>query len=88
MPVQLFEHMYDGQFRSITEATTIFQTKQFMQLPSTHFLCLLSKAPRNNQIGIELAEEDANLFLQLQSGQANFRAAMKSFRQRVKDDDT
>jgi hypothetical protein len=87
MPVQLFEHMYDGQFRFITEATSIFQTKHYMLLPPAAFLCLLSKELQVNHTGLGITAEDTALFSELQAEQPKFTAAMKLFRERCKNDD-
>jgi len=39
--LQISEFMYAQQFPPVCEATSIFQTKQYLLAPSTQFLCLL-----------------------------------------------
>jgi hypothetical protein len=80
--VQLFEYMHGRQFRSIPEATSIFQTKQFALLGSNAFLCLLSLPPRSTVPGLELSQEDADRFKNLLMHEDKFKEAMRLFRKR------
>ena len=66
--------------RSIPEATSILQTKQFALLSSISFLCLLSSTPNTTAVGIELAQEDAERFKTLLAGKETFKEAMRLFR--------
>jgi len=79
MAVQVFEHMHSRQFREHPDATATFRTKQFALLASTAFLCLIS-TPKTVPTGLELAQQNAQRFVQLSSGEKKFKDAMRLFR--------
>lgn len=74
--------MYGRQFRSIPEATSTLQTKQFGLFGPNSFLCLLSSPPRITATGLELGQEDAEYFKILLADEAKFKEAMRLFRKR------
>ncbi|KAF8797488.1 hypothetical protein BYT27DRAFT_7237241 [Phlegmacium glaucopus] len=83
--LQVFEFMYARQFRSVCEATSMFQTKQYLLAPSTQFLCLLDSKISEHQaqgLSIELTQRDLSYFRDLQKGETQFKAAIKLFRKR------
>jgi uncharacterized membrane protein len=80
--VQIFEYVHARQFRSIPEATSILQTKQFALLGSISFLCLLSSTPVVTAIGMELTQEDTEHFKILYAAESNFKEAMCLSRKR------
>ncbi|KAK7012443.1 hypothetical protein R3P38DRAFT_2550092, partial [Favolaschia claudopus] len=80
--VQLFEHFYDSEFRSIPTPTAILQTKQFAHIPPSDFLCLLSGEANLLPTGLELRSDDSQLYNSLSRGYSKFVDAMKEFRKR------
>ena len=72
--VQLFEHMFDCQFRSVPEATAVFQTKLFTLLPPISFLSVIPSPPTFTQVGVELGEKDAAVFSTLQKWLGGLRS--------------
>ena len=82
--IQIFEHMHGRQFRSIPEATSTLQTKQFALLPSHSILCLLDIPPKRAGSGLELAQVDSENFKILLRNEILFQTAMKLFRKRGK----
>ena len=79
MAVQVFEHMYARQFRSVPAATAIFQTRQFLLLSSLHFLMLLNYKESSQQQAsiLELSPADLNRFRTLQKADKQLQAAFK-----------
>jgi len=84
MAVQVFEHMYARQFRSVPAATAIFQTRQFLLLSSIHFLTLLDYKESSQQWGstLELSPEDLNWFHTLQKANKQLQAVLNLSRKR------
>jgi hypothetical protein len=80
--VQLFEPMYGRQFRSVTEATALFQTKLFAIMGPNAFLCLLSLPPKIDHTDIELGVDDGHLFVTLQQNYGRFQEAGRLFLKR------
>ena len=84
--LQVFEFFIGHQFHAVTEATSTFQTKQFLTIPSFQFLSLVdtkildSKAP-----SIELSPPDITRFRALQLGEREFTIALKLYRKRGKN---
>ena len=81
MAVQVFEHMYAQQFRSVPAATAMFQTHQFLLLSSLHFLTLLDYKESSEHI-LELSPEDLNRFRTLQKADKQLQAAFKLSKKR------
>ena len=80
--LQISEFMYARQFRSVTEATSIFQTKQYLLALSTQFLCLLDSNISDTQaqgLSIELLQQDLLYFHDFQRAETQFKAANKLF---------
>ena len=79
MAVQVFEHMYARQFRSVPAAMAIFQTRQFLLLSALHFLMLLDyKESSQQQTSIlEPSPADLNRFRTLQKVDKQLQAAFK-----------
>ncbi|KAK7035181.1 hypothetical protein R3P38DRAFT_2772186 [Favolaschia claudopus] len=82
--VQVYEHGHGAQFRAITTATAVVQTKQFAHVEPFQFVCLLSSHPKIVPAGIELGLDDINRFKTLLRGSDRFENAMKLFRKRGK----
>ena len=84
--VQLFQYYrLSQQFRSVTDATAIFQTKQFLLLPSIQFLCLLeTRLPPEQSSApfIELLPGDIDRYKALKNGQKEITAALKLSKKR------
>jgi hypothetical protein len=80
--VQVFKHMYSCLFRDHPDATATFQTKQFALLTSIAFLCLLSSMPKTIPTGLELAQKDAEQFMEMLSRENIYMDVMKTFRKR------
>ena len=80
--VQVFEHMHGCLFRDHPDATATFQTKQFALLTSNTFLYLLSSTPKAISTGLELAQKDAEAFMEMLSRENKFMDAMQSFGKR------
>ena len=74
--------MHGRLFRDQPDATAIFHTKQFALLTSNAFLCLLSSIPKTVPSGLELAQKEAEQFMQLSLGESKFRDAAQFFRKR------
>lgn len=79
MVVQVFEHMYAQQFRSVPTATVIIQTRQFLLLSSIKFLMLLDYKGSSQQQGstLELSPDDLHRFHTLQKADKQLQAAIK-----------
>ena len=79
MAVQVFEHMYARQFRTVPSATAVFQTRQFLLLSSISFLTLLDykESPQQQGSIFELSPEDLNRFCTLQKANKQLQAALK-----------
>jgi len=75
--VQLFEHMYGPQFRSIPESTAVLQTKQFVMLLPLSFISVVSAPVSSTQTGVELGAQDAVVFGSLQKYQAKLAQVIK-----------
>lgn len=82
--IQIFEHMHARQFRSIPEATSTLQIKQFTLLASYSVPCLLSMPPKISGFGLELAQEDAENFKILLRNKDMFKKAMQLFHKQGK----
>lgn len=87
--VQLYQYRLGRQFRSVPDATAIFQTKQFLLLPSIQFLCLVdSKIPLQQSTSpfIDLRSEDLDRYRALRDGQKDLTAALKLWKKRSNGD--
>ena len=85
LAVQLFQYRIARQFRSVPDATAIFQTKQFLLLPSLQFLCLVDTKITAAQLAasfIELTPEDADRYRALRNGQKELTAVIKLSKKR------
>jgi hypothetical protein len=82
LAVQVFEHMHGRLFQDHPDATVTFQTKQFVLLTSNAFLCLLSSTPKTIPTGLELAQKDAEQFMEMLSRENRYMDAMRSFHKR------
>lgn len=80
--LQVFEHTFRRAFRDIPQATAHLQTRQYVIIPPSSFLCLLASPPNLTRGGLELSEEDIICFMDLLRGEEKFKAAMKLFRKR------
>jgi hypothetical protein len=84
LAVQLFQHRLGPQFRSVPDATALFQTKQFLLLSSIQFLCLIEKklpqVPPSQQSPsfIELLPQDIDRYKALKNGQKELTVALKN----------
>ncbi|KAG2152842.1 hypothetical protein DEU56DRAFT_977227 [Suillus clintonianus] len=81
--VQLYQQHFRQYFRSLPDATSIFQCRQFVFLPSTAFLCLLTSAPKVTPSGLELVPADVSAFETLHHASPRLTEAAKLFRKRV-----
>ncbi|KAG2145165.1 hypothetical protein DEU56DRAFT_899942 [Suillus clintonianus] len=81
--VQLYQQHFRQYFRSLPDATSIFQCRQFAFLPSTAFLCLLTSAPKVTPSGLELVPADVSAFETLHHASPRLTEAAKLFRKRV-----
>ena len=77
--VQVFEQMFNRQFRAIPQAMAFFQTKQYALLPQISFISLLSSKPKVSPMTLELEQEDFDMFQKLQRGLACIKEAMQLF---------
>jgi len=80
--LQIFEFMYAQQFPSVCEATSIFQTKQYLRAPSTQFLCLLDSKISETQaqgLSIEILQQDLSRFRDFQNGETQLKATINCF---------
>ena len=85
LAVQLFQYRLARQFRSVPDATAIFQTKQFLLLSSLQFLCLVDTKLSSAQLTasfIELSSEDVDRYRALRDGQKELTAALKLSKKR------
>lgn len=84
MAVQTFEHLYARQFRSVPAATSLFQTRHFLLLPSLNFLTLLHHKGHAQPQGsmLELSMEDLDRFRTMQKAKNHLKVALKSSRKR------
>ncbi|PPQ87308.1 hypothetical protein CVT25_002058 [Psilocybe cyanescens] len=85
LAVQLFQYRLARQFRSVPDATAIFQTKQFLLLSSLQFLCLADTKISAEQLArsfVELTQEDTDRYRALRDGQKELTAAIKLSRKR------
>ena len=83
--VQVFEFMYAHQFRSVCEATSIFQTQHYLLAPSTQFNYLLDSRISEQQgqgLSIEFSQQDWARFHDFQDRETQCKAKMM-FRQLV-----
>lgn len=89
MAVQVFEHMYARQFRSVPAATAIFQTRQFLLLPALHFLMLLDYKESSQQQAsiLELSPADLDRFRTLQKADKQLQTAFKLSKKRGRNSD-
>ncbi|KAG1791966.1 uncharacterized protein BJ212DRAFT_1417953 [Suillus subaureus] len=81
--VQIYQQHSHRHFRSIPDATAMFQCSHFAFLPSTAFLCLLSSKPNLTRSGLELAPADLTDFDILSTALPQLAEAAKSFRKRT-----
>ena len=86
--VQLFEHMYGPQFRSIPESTAVFQTKQFAIVAPLSFISVVSAPVTCTQTGVELGARDAGIFGSLQKCQTTLAKVIKDSQKRSRARDT
>jgi len=77
-PMQVFEHMFNQQFRAIPRATHCLQLSKFVLLPSSSFLCTLDRAPRTLLTNLEISSTDYQRFLILRRQVQNIVSALKS----------
>jgi hypothetical protein len=88
LAVQLFQHRLGPQFRSVPDATALFQTRQFLLLSSIQFLCLIDTklSPQQSTTGmpsfIELLPQDIDRYKALKNGQKELTAALKLSKKR------
>lgn len=81
LAVQLFQHRLGPQFRSVPDATALFQTKQFLLLSSFQFLCLIETklpAQQSSMPFIELLPQDIDHYKALKKGQKELTLALKN----------
>ncbi|KAG0694656.1 hypothetical protein DFH29DRAFT_756901, partial [Suillus ampliporus] len=81
--VQIYQQHFHRHFRSIPDATAMFQCNHFAFLPSTAFLCLLSSKPNLTRSGLELAPADLTDFDILSTALPQLAEAAKLFRKRT-----
>jgi hypothetical protein len=79
--VQLFEFTHNCSFWAVTEATAVFQTRQFALIHSYSFLSLVDHA-ESSRDGIVVSYADGKLFERLYAGRLQFVAALKTFTKR------
>ena len=75
--------MYAQKFCSVCEATSIFQTKQYLLAPSTQLLCLLDSKISETQaqgLSIEILQQDLSCFHDFQNGETQLKPTIKLFR--------
>ena len=85
LAVQLFQYHLARQFRSVPDATAIFQTKQFLLLSSLQFLCLVDTKISPHQLFtsfLELLPEDVDRYRALREGQKELTTAIKLSKKR------
>ena len=85
LAVQLFQHRLGPHFRSVPDATALFQTKQFLLLSSIQFLCLIETklSPQQSSAPfIELSTRDIDHYKALKNGQKELTAALKLSKKR------
>jgi hypothetical protein len=83
--VQLFQYRRAREFRLVTEATLLFQTKQYLLIPSIQFLCLLdTKFPSDQALSfVEVTSDiDMECFKALKEGKNELISAIKLSRKR------
>ncbi|KII84575.1 hypothetical protein PLICRDRAFT_167537 [Plicaturopsis crispa FD-325 SS-3] len=81
---QVYEQVFNRQFRSITQATARLQTKQFALLPSIAFLCVISSKPTTSATSLELPIADYELFKKLRDGESSLKHATTLYNKRAK----
>ena len=85
LAVQLFQYRIARQFRSVPDATAIFQTKQFLLLSSLQFLCLIDTKITDAQLAasfIELTPDDVDRYRALRNGEKELTAVIKLSKKR------
>ena len=86
MAVQLFQYRGRArEFRLVTDATLLFQTKQYLLIPSIQFLCLLdTNLPSDRELScIEVTSDmDMERFKALKEGKDELISALKLSRKR------
>ncbi|KAF7776802.1 hypothetical protein Agabi119p4_5195 [Agaricus bisporus var. burnettii] len=76
--IQVYRHFRGQQFSSITQATAIFHTAQFLLLPPQHFLTVLVSKPHTiTESGFSLGSDDYTTFGMLRSGITSISRAVK-----------
>lgn len=81
--LQVFEFNVGRQFRAVTEATSAFQTKQFLTIPSFQFLSLVdTKIHDSGAATVELSAPDMDRFRALQGGKVKLELALTLSRKR------
>ncbi|KAJ3920095.1 hypothetical protein F5877DRAFT_38885 [Lentinula edodes] len=84
LAVQLFEPMHRGNFRIVSNATSLFQTKQFAHIPHYAFLLLVSPAAPGTPGMVKLTgRDDEARFNILKNKKHLFDAAVKEYKKRV-----
>ncbi|KAG2049891.1 hypothetical protein BDR06DRAFT_955499 [Suillus hirtellus] len=81
--VQIYQQHFHRHFRSIPDATAVFQCNHFAFLPSTALLCLLSSKPNLTHSGLELAPADHTDFDILSTALPQLAEVAKLFRKRT-----
>ncbi|KAF8881515.1 hypothetical protein CPB84DRAFT_1851568 [Gymnopilus junonius] len=78
--VQVFEYCnHECAFHTVTNATVMFQTKQFLLIPSIQFLCLLNAKISDNAMTascVEMPNADIEWFKALNDGKEQVVAAL------------
>lgn len=84
IPLQVFEHMHNRQFRAIPQAFQFMQIKKFSLLPGSLFLCTLDHTPRRILANLEVTEADYQRFIVLRNRTQHIMSALKDFNGRKK----
>lgn len=84
--VQVFQQSFGTRFSMITENASRFQTKGYLLIPSTQFLCLVDSKIQthspDSQI-VEISSEDLQRFQRLRNGEEALKTALRQFRKRA-----
>ena len=89
LAVQVFQHRLGRQFRSVPDATALFQTKQYLLLSSMQFLSLIETklSPQQSSTFIELLPQDVDRYKDLKNGQKELTTALKLSKKRDSGED-
>jgi hypothetical protein len=84
LAVQVFQHRLGRQFRSVPDATALFQTNQFLLLSSMQFLCLVETVlpPQQSSSSIELLPQGLDRYKDFRNGQKELTTALKLSKRR------